>query len=163
MVEEIQNETTDTEIVHGDLPTPKPRFYKKGGIPRAWYYIDGSNITRARYMMQQHLGRQLRSDEEVHHINGHALDDRIENLKIVSHEEHNSIHHLGSKADYSIPLSHLDSGCIISKMIGKYGPYLYRVRRVGKSKQIWTYLGRADGLLRNRPHKNIVDSEEVID
>ena len=35
-------------------------------------------------------------------------------------------------------------GCIISKMVGKYGPYRYHVKRVGK-KQTWTYLGKGGG------------------
>ncbi len=36
-------------------------------------------------------------------------------------------------------------GCIIEKMVGKYGPYRYHVKRVGK-RQIWTYLGKASEL-----------------
>lgn len=34
--------------------------------------------------MEQFLGRALRDDESVHHINGDRLDNRIENLQLRS-------------------------------------------------------------------------------
>jgi hypothetical protein len=41
------------------------------------------NMTYARYLMQEHLGRVLGSDEHVDHVNENRLDDRIENLQIL--------------------------------------------------------------------------------
>jgi hypothetical protein len=53
---------------------------------------DGSLITYARGVMAGHIGRLLRSDELVHHINGDRTDDRIENLEIVTRAEHMNMH-----------------------------------------------------------------------
>lgn len=61
------------------------------------------------------------------------MDDRSENLQVMSHSEPGT----------------LSGGCIIKKMVGKWGPYRYHVKRVGK-KQTWTYLGKSSELVRER-------------
>jgi hypothetical protein len=52
--------------------------------------------------MEQYLGRQLTSDEIIHHINGDASDNRIENLEIMSRACHNACHFTGSKSPNSV-------------------------------------------------------------
>lgn len=52
----------------------------------------GRKVRRARFVMEQAIGRPLKADEQVHHINRIKDDDRIENLLLVTRDEHNAIH-----------------------------------------------------------------------
>lgn len=54
---------------------------------------DGTLMAFYRGVMEAELGRPLRSDEIVHHINGDSSDDRIENLMLVTRSEHMKMHH----------------------------------------------------------------------
>ncbi len=52
-------------------------------------------ILYSRHLMENKIERYLKSDEIVHHINKNNLDNRIENLMIVSNNEHLKIHGIG--------------------------------------------------------------------
>jgi hypothetical protein len=46
--------------------------------------VHGRKVDEHRYVMEQHLGRYLRSDEIIRWINGDVRDNRIENLSVMS-------------------------------------------------------------------------------
>ncbi len=94
--------------------SPKTYRIPKGNIPwnfKGWRYCgrnrrykqiykpDHPNASKAgyirehRYIMEQKIGRLLKLDEEIHHINGNGLDNRIENLMIISKSEHLKLEH----------------------------------------------------------------------
>lgn len=45
-----------------------------------------------RMVMENFLGRKLLPEEHVHHKNENKLDNRIENLEIISNSEHQRMH-----------------------------------------------------------------------
>ena len=70
------------------------RYYDKHGgyvflrMPSYPGSKKNGTILEHRYVMEQFLGRQLTSNEVVHHLNGVRNDNRIQNLALVTEKSH---------------------------------------------------------------------------
>ena len=45
--------------------------------------VNGVKKTTHRHLMEEHIGRELSSDEHVYHINGISTDNSIDNLIVI--------------------------------------------------------------------------------
>lgn len=109
----------NTQATEQGVPTPglvldtasgRWRIICRGGrkAGRVYYY---------RAVMEAHLGRELRSDEHVHHINGDCSDDRLENLELIDPSSHGAKHGaetwIARKAGWEYPWSRWFANCLI--------------------------------------------------
>lgn len=53
-------------------------------------------VLQYRLIMEKHLGRYLKPEEVIHHINGNKDDDRLKNLKLFSNQREHIKEHLKS-------------------------------------------------------------------
>lgn len=80
-------------LQHGD---PRKRLTNIGFTITGKGYklltINGKTIPEHRHFMEQKLNRKLKPNEDVHHINGDKLDNRLSNLIVMTHNKHTFVH-----------------------------------------------------------------------
>jgi len=72
--------------IHFSTPTLPYRQIKVGPGGKGWRF-------EHRHLMEKHLGRALLRSEHVHHKNHDTLDNRLENLQLLTHSDHSKLHH----------------------------------------------------------------------
>lgn len=93
-------------------------FYK---VAYRLIYDNGKQRLEHRVVMEQHLGRRLRVDEVVHHKDGDGLNNRIDNLEVLSTLEHRRRH--GGPRNWSLEegLALWDQGFSVEAIAMKLG------------------------------------------
>ncbi len=68
--------------------------WKGGWLQQGYKFIcvEGRQLPEHKYFMELKIGRRLTSNEVVHHINHDRLDNRIENLQLLTRREHVFVH-----------------------------------------------------------------------
>jgi hypothetical protein len=59
--------------------------------------VNGKPMLVHRFVMAWHMGRFLTPNEVVHHVDGDSQNNDISNLRLMSHEEHSSLHNKGKR------------------------------------------------------------------
>lgn len=67
-------------------------IYEIYGRYRAYVKSKKKVYMLSRLIMSKKLGRSLKSDEEVHHIDGDPLNDNPDNLVVLSRQDHILLH-----------------------------------------------------------------------
>jgi rubrerythrin len=65
----------------------KQKGYVQIKTERGW-------IKEHTYVIETYIGRRLRAEEAIHHVNEIKTDNRIENLVLMTHGEHTRLHNL---------------------------------------------------------------------
>lgn len=102
------------------------------------FTINGKQILEHRYIMEQYLGRKLKLKEIIHHINENTLDNRIENLEIMTQNKHASMH--GKKR-----FNHLDIPCENCKKIFRCGSYRQQINKHNFCSRVCASIARRIG------------------
>jgi hypothetical protein len=76
----------------------KPRKIdeKKTYIKNGYLLFSDSNRSVHRWVIEKHLGRRLKKEEVVHHIDGNKLNNNIENLQLFKNQDEHHAHHLNN-------------------------------------------------------------------
>ncbi len=63
--------------------------------------VENKKFYEHRFLIEKKIGRKLTKNEHVHHINENKLDNRLENLCVLSNSDHGKLHSEIKKKQWS--------------------------------------------------------------
>ncbi len=81
--------------------------------------INGVVMLEHRYIIEKKINRKLKDTERIHHLNGDKLDNRPENLVILSNRRHTAFHNTGKLEPIWAFTTCLYCGKVIERRIKK--------------------------------------------
>ena len=81
-----------------------PNNWRWRGGTKSWagyklIMVGGKQVREHRHIVEQHIGRKLTRDEEVHHLDGDKTNNSIDNLKIMTKQSHATLHNIKRERD----------------------------------------------------------------
>src|SRR3990167_1989607 len=58
---------------------------------------NGQLYLEHRWIMEQHIGRKLLPNEHIHHIDGNKKNNKLDNLALLTQEDHTRLHMIGNQ------------------------------------------------------------------
>ena len=108
----------------------------------------GSSVREHILVMEAHIGRYVTKKEVVHHINGDKQDNRLENLKLMSFEEHCAQHGKETK------FIHMNSGLSDAMAFLPKADTVIRVESMG-CRHVYD-------IVMDDPHRNFVTNGVIV-
>jgi len=100
---------------YGGYTARHPKGYVLVFVPDHPYASKDGRVLEHRLVMEEHIGRYLTKDEQVHHINRICDDNRIENLMLMTTHDHRSLHckelnDSGKMRRHTVPVINVTTG-----------------------------------------------------
>jgi transposase len=95
-------------------------------------------------VMENHIGRYLKKNEVVHHINGVKGDNRIENLRLMTDFQHKCMHSGKERKIVDLQIAHdmLVGGYTLPEVCETVGVCVKTLKRKLKENDLWVQLPR---------------------
>lgn len=82
-------------------------------------------VLEHRLVMEEHIGRYLKPNEEVHHINGNRVDNQIKNLQLMTKSEHQRLERIVDMSDRVCSMCGTMKTGIVKHKMGERPHWLY--------------------------------------